>query len=237
MSTMQIEFDGTTARNSLRAIYRYLFALFDWIYRGCSWVAGQTRNMTREVRRWADSVTSALSNYFNAALGAERTKRVLKRVTDGLIGVRQEISVVAFLSAPFLAFGTEWWVVTTSSYHHIESMAVGTWTGANPEPFVFVGVGAIVAIATLFTVFNSGLIPATVLAMAPTFGIGFARYGLTTEYYGTVGIPDATAIGLMIAVVVGLPLGVTGFLIGTVLRRIRGYFEDQSGTGEASMQA
>lgn len=234
---MQIEFDGTTAHNRLRAIYRYLFALFWWVYSGCSWVAGQTRNMTREVRRWAGSVTSTLSDSFSAALGAERTRRVLERVTNGLIGIRREISVVAFLSAPFLAFGTEGWVVTNSSYRHIESMAVGTWTGANPEPLVFVGVATIVAVATLFTVFNSGLIPATVLAMAPTFGIGFARYGLSTEYYGTVGIPDATAIGLMTAVVVGLPLGVTGFLIGTVLRRIRGHFEDQPGAGEASMQA
>ena len=231
MSTMQIEFDGTTARNSLRAIYRYLFALFDWVYSGCSWVAGLTRNMTREVRRWAGSVTSTLSDSFSAALGAERTRRVLERVTDGLFGIRQEISVVALLSAPFLAFGTEWWVVTTASYGHIETMAVGTWTGTNPEPLVFVGVAA------LFTVFNSGLIPATILAMAPTFGIGFARYGLTTEYYGTVGIPDATVIGLMIAVAIGLPLGVTGFVIGTLLRRIRGYFEDRSGTDEASIQA
>ncbi len=234
---MQIEFDGTTARNWLRAIYRYLFALFGWVYSGCSWVAGQTRNITRKVRRWAGSVTSTLSDSFSAVFGAERTRRVLERVTNGLLGIRQEISVVAFLSAPFLAFGTEWWVVTSSSYRHIESMAVGTWTGANPEPLVFVGVAAIVAVATLFTVFNSGLIPATVLAMAPTFGIGFARYGLTTEYYGTVGIPDATAIGLMVAVVIGLPLGVMGFLIGSVLRRIRGDFEDQSGAGEASMQA
>ncbi|MDQ2055626.1 hypothetical protein [Halobellus sp. H-GB7] len=127
--------------------------------------------------------------------------------------------------------------MTTTSYRQIESMAVGTWTGANPEPLVFVSVAAIVAVATLFTGFNSGLIPSTVLAMAPTFGIGFARYGLTAEYYGTVGIPDATAIGLMIAVVIGLPLGVTGFLIGTGLRHLWGYFEKRSGTDEASRQA
>jgi len=234
---MKIEFDGTTARNSLRAICRYLFALFGWVYSGCAWVAGQTRHTIRAVRRWTGSVTSALSDSFSAALGAERTRRVLERVTDGLFGIRQEISVVALLSAPFLAFGTEWWVVTTASYGHIETMAVGTWTGTNPEPLVFVGVAAIIAVATLFTVFNSGLIPATILAMAPTFGIGFARYGLTTEYYGTVGIPDATVIGLMIAVAIGLPLGVTGFVIGTLLRRIRGYFEDRSGTDEASIQA
>ena len=234
---MQIEFDGTTARNSLRAIFGYLFVLFGWVYSGCSWLAGQTRDTIREGGRWAGSVTSALWDYFSAALGAERTRRVLERVTNGLIGIRQELSVVALLSAPFLAFGTEWWVVTTTSYRQIESMAVGTWTGANPEPLVFVGVTAIVAVATLFTGFNSGLIPATVLAMAPTFGIGFARYGLTAEYYGTVGIPDATAIGLMIAVVIGLPLGVAGFLIGTGLRHMWGYFEKRSGTDEASKQA
>jgi hypothetical protein len=157
-------------------------------------------------------------------------------MTEGLIGIRPEVSIVALLTAPVLALGTEWWVVTTSSYPQIESMAVGTWTGTNPEPLVFVGVAAIIAIATLFTVFNSGLIPATVLAMAPTFGIGFARYGLRTEYYGTVGIPDAAAIGLIITVVIGLPLGVTGFLIGTVLRRMRRYFQDQSGADGASVQ-
>ena len=233
---MQRELDRDTARNSLRAIRRYLFALFGLVYGGCSWGARQARTTIRAGRCWAGSVTSALSDSVSAALGAKKTRRVLDRMTEGLIGIRPEVSLVALLTAPVLALGTEWWVVTTSSYPQIESMAVGTWTGTNPEPLVFVGVVTIIAIATLFTVFNSGLIPATVLAMAPTFGIGFARYGLRTEYYGTVGIPDAAAIGLIITVVIGLPLGVTGFLIGTVLRRMRRYFQDQSGADGASVQ-
>lgn len=234
---MPIELGDATARNSLRVIGSYLLTLFGRVYSGCSWLAGQISDLIRGIGHRAGSLESALTDYFSTALGAETTRRVLGRVTDGLLGVRREISVVALLSAPLLALGTEWWVVTTSSYRRIKSMAVSTWTGTNPELFVFLGVAAIVAIATLFTVFNSGLIPATVLAMAPTFGIGFARYGFTAEYYGTVGIPDAIAIGLMIAVAVGLPIGVTGFVIGTVLRRLRGYFEDRSSADEASIQA
>lgn len=217
---MQREPGGRTVRNSLVVFGSYLLAVVGWGFHGCLWVAGQGSSLIRGISRRARSLWSALTDYLTTLLESETTRRVLERVADGLLGVRREISAVAILSAPLLALSTGWWVVTTSNYHRIESMAVGTWTGTNPEPLVFFGVGAIIAVATLFTAFNSGFIPTTVLTMAPTSGIGFARYGLTTGYYGTVGIPDAITIGLITAVAIGLPLGVAGFVLGTLLRQL-----------------
>jgi hypothetical protein len=76
------------------------------------------------------------------------------------------------------------------------------------------------ALSVAFTVFNSGYIPATLLVMGPIFGIGFTRYGLTFEHYGTVGVPEATAFAGFVAVVFGVPIGAAGFLIGTMLRKV-----------------
>jgi hypothetical protein len=232
---MQTDFDGATARDGLRAIGRYLLVPFGRVGRGRSWLAERARDAGPVVGRRVGSLKRTLSDHLSAALEAETTKRVLGGVTAGLLGVRREVSVAALLAAPLLALGTVWWVVTTTSYRRIESMAVGTWTGTNPAPLVFLGVAAIVGLAALFTALNSGLIPATVLAMAPTFGIGFARYGLTAEYYGTVGIPDATAIGAMVAAAIGLPLGLTGFATGTVVRRAVRYLDGRVGGDEASL--
>lgn len=233
---MQIRLDGSTVRRSLRAAWAYLLVLCGLVYGGCVWLLRRGRTGLRSVGRWVRSLWRALTEWASRAYHAETTNRMLGRVKRGLVGVRTDISVAALLTTPVLAFVTGWWVANVAGYRRLESMAVGTWTGANPEPFVFLGVGVLVAVAALFTAVNSGVLPATALAMAPAFGIGFARYGHSVQYYGTVGIPDATAIGAMVALVVGLPLGVAGFVLGTVLRRVGHYF-DRPADGEASIRA
>jgi hypothetical protein len=144
---------------------------------------------------------------------------------------------LAVVVTPVLALATEWWVVNSYGYRQIDSWVIGTWTGTNPQLLVFAGVAILMAISAAFTVLNSGIIPATLLAMAPIFGIGFTRYGLTFEYYGTVGIPEATAFAGFVAVMFGVPIGAVGFLIGTVLRKGIAHFDGNRGPDSVSWKA
>lgn len=230
---MQVDIDGKSARRTVRTVARFLRALLLSVYGGCVALARRLQDVAGGASRRTRRAGRALQSRANGTLGSERVSELGEQVVAALFGVRRQLSVVALLSAPLLAAGTGWWVATTYGYRRVESWAVGTWTGANPEPLVFAGAAAIVALAGLFAAFNSGLVPATVLAMAPTFGIGFARYGQSVEYYGLVSIPDAAAIGLLVAVVVGVPLGVTGFLFGTAVRWVAGYVLDGSAIGGA----
>ena len=136
-----------------------------------------------------------------------------------------------------LAVVTARWVARSYGYRRVHSWAVGTWTGTDPHLIVFVGVAVAVAVAAAFTVANSGLVPATALVMGPLFGVGFTRYGLTVGHHGPVGIPEAVASGGLIALALGVPIGLTGFLVGTALRKGIAHFGGGRGLGSGPWKA
>ncbi|AUV82663.1 hypothetical protein C2R22_14275 [Salinigranum rubrum] len=173
---------------------------------------------TQSGGRWLVSTVDSARAHAVELLRTRTTRRLVRRLSRGFVGVRHDVSALTLVAAPLLAVVTEWWVVRSHGYRRIHSWAVGTWTGTDPHVLVFVGVAVLLAISVVFTVVNSGVVPATFLVMGPLFGIGFARYGLATRY-GTVGIPEATASGGVLAIAFGVPIGVIGFLVGTALRK------------------
>ena len=153
-------------------------------------------------------------------------------VRTGLVGRRAEVSLLAVLLAPVLATVTAWWVGTTVGYATLEGWVRGTWTGADPQFAVFLGLAALLAVGTASAAVNSGLVPTTALAAAPVFGAAVTRYGTTVTYsWGTavVSLPDAVGVAAVLALAFGVPLGVASFLLGAALRRVSRVFGDDGG--------
>lgn len=234
---MKLEIDGATARTVWTRLGRYVVAAVSTAYALCGTLAVQVYAIARKSGRWVRSKGRGVSVYLAHLCRAEGTQRLLHRLSRGIVGVRREWSVLAVVGTPVLALVAEWWVVNSYGYRQIHTWVIGTWTGANPQLLVFAGVAALLTLSAAFTVFNSGFIPATALAIGPVFGIGFARYGLTVEQYGTVGIPEATAFAGFVAIVFGVPIGTAGFVLGTVLREGIARFESNRGPDDVSWNA
>ncbi|QGA83203.1 putative membrane protein [Halomicrobium sp. LC1Hm] len=153
-------------------------------------------------------------------------------VRDALLGRRVAVSLLAgLLSAP-LALLTTWWVRSTMGYTTLEAWVRGTWYGTEPALVVFLGVAALLVLATASAAVNSGLVPTTLLVAGPVFGVGVARYGTTVTYeYGAsvVSLPDAVAIAALFAVAFGTPIAVCGFVLGSALRRVTAVLADGAG--------
>lgn len=207
------------------------------MYARCRTLVARPVAVTRTSGQWLLSVGGGVSTGLRELRESARTRHLLDRLRRGLVGVRSERSALAVVAAPVLALGTEWWVVNSYGYRQIHSWVIGTWTGTNPQLLVFAGVATLVALSTAFTLLNSGFVPATLLAMGPVFGIGFARYGLTFAHVGTVGIPAATAFAGFVAIGVGVPLGAMGFVIGTVLRSGIAHFDGDRGSDSIPRKA
>ena len=221
---MKVELDGSSLHSSLRSALRTagtsLLGALAFLYVSLRRLVATTRSLGGTATRWFASRGVSSRRRVESVLTAERTRRATRRAWRGLVGRRLDVSAAAALLAPLLALGTELWVVDTYGYRRIEQWVLGTWTGADPRMIVFLGVALLVALAAAFAAGNSGLLPSIVLVMGPIFGVGFARYGLTFEYYGTVGIPNATGVALVLAVAYGVPIGTAGFVIGSVARLI-----------------
>lgn len=169
-------------------------------------------------RRVAASLRNA-AGWLGERLRGPTARTAVDTLRTGLVGRRLDVTAAAVLSAPLLALLANWWAAGVG-YRTVEQWVVGTWYGTDPRLAVFVGVGLLVALAAVSAAVNSGLAPTTLLVVAPLFGVAFTRYGLTLEYYGTVGVPGAVGIGLALAVLFGAPIAVVGFTLGTVLRRV-----------------
>lgn len=216
---MRIEFDTPSTRSVRERVERQLIALLSVLFGTGRSIVTRAVSAGATTARWSRTGTSAVPGVVVTAATSRTTRRLARRLGQGILGVRPEWTAVAIGVAPVVAVVTEWWVVTTAGYLAVESWVVGTWTGTDPHLVVFVGVVSLVAVSAAYTAMNSGVIPATLLVMAPVFGIGFARYGLTLASSGTVGIPEATAFASLLAVAFGIPIGVTGFAVGTIIRR------------------
>lgn len=239
---MKIEIDGSRVGSAARTAVTHLVALLRWTVdavRSLASIAGAwARRILRAIRSWARTAVKRGLSWARASRrwsrsrirGARRrgeafltgptVRGAVRTGWRGLVGRRADVSIAAALLAPLLALAANWWTVRTVGYLRIRSWVVGTWTGAEPQPIVFLAVAVLVALTAASAAVNSGVIPSTALAMGPVFGVAFARYGLTLQYYGTVGLADATAIGLGLAAAYGIPIGCAGFVLGSAIRRV-----------------
>ncbi|WP_227133787.1 hypothetical protein [Halorubellus salinus] len=179
-----------------------------------------------------DSALSAVDAPMTPSDGVDRLADVLSRGRDafpttrivhGLFGRRTSVSVGIVALAAALAVGAAQHVFATVGYETLESWVYGTWTGTNPEPLVFLGVAALLALAVASAAVNAGLVPTTALVAAPVYGIAFTRYG-TSETFSRFGpdvvsLPEAAAFAAFAALLAAVPIAVVGFAVGVALRR------------------
>lgn len=234
---MKLKISGATARTDWAHLRRYVVAILSTMFALCGTLAAQALVFTRASSHWIFSKARGFVIYLAKLRETERAQQLMHRLSSGTVGVRHELSALAVVVAPVLALVAGWWVANSYGYRQANSWVTGTWTGANPQLLVFAGVAILMAVSAAFTLLNSGIIPATLLAMAPIFGIGFTRYGLAFEYSGVVGIPEATAFAGFVAVMSGVPIGVVGFFIGTTLRKGIARFDGDRGPDSVSWEA
>lgn len=173
--------------------------------------------------------------------GKRRTSEFLsgpaKRFVSGplrvaLVGRRTDVSLLVVLLAPALALAVTWWVGSTVGYETIVEWVRGTWFGTNPTLSVFAAAFALVVLGAISAAVNSGLLPTSLLVSAPVFGAAVTRYGTTVTYtWGTdvVSLPNAVGMATLLALSFGVPLGVAGFLLGRLSRRLVTVLRGQSG--------
>lgn len=218
---MKSEFDGSSLRSALRTAGTSLLSVFALLYASVRSLAATARSRGETAVRLVTSRGLSVTRRLGSTLTGPTTRGLLLRAWRGLVGRRPDVTAAAAFVAPVLALGTEWWVVDAYGYRQVEVWVFGTWNGSDPQSIVFLGVAALVALAAGYAAVNSGLLPSTLLVMGPVFGIGFARYGLTTGQH-TVGIPNAAGVAAVLALLYGVPIGATGFVLGTILRRTAG---------------
>lgn len=156
------------------------------------------------------------------AVGRGRDAFPTTRVVHGVVGRRTSVSIALIALAVVLAVGAAQHVFATVGYGTVEAWAYGTWTGTNPEPLVFLGVAALLALAVASAAANAGLVPTTALVAGPVYGVAFARYGThEVDRFGpdVVSLPEAAAFAAFVALIVAIPIAVVGFAVGRAVRR------------------
>lgn len=140
-----------------------------------------------------------------------------------VLGTRRDVSLLIALLSPILALITSWGVVSTVGYETLTAWVRGTWFGTEPSLAIFLAVGSLLVLGAISAGANSGLLPTGLLVGAPIFGAAVTRYGTTVTYtWGSqvVSLPNAVGMAMLFAVGFGIPVSVSGFVLGRTLRHI-----------------
>ena len=232
------------ARPSLQSAYsRTVSALL----LSMTWIADAATAMWRLIRQSLRYLTHHVRSLWTR--GKRGTSNVLsgpaKRFVTGplrtfLVGRRTDVAILAVLLAPVLALAATWWVSSTVGYETLVAWVRGTWFGTNPSLAVFAAAAALVVLGAISAAVNSGILPTSLLVSAPIFGAAVTRYGTTvTHTWGSqvVSLPNAVGMAIVFGLSFGIPLGVAGFLLGSLLRRIATVFRGQSGPASPAESA
>jgi len=185
----------------------------------------------------------------------------LERIWAGIVGRHRKTSLIAILSAPITASVVGLLIWSTYGYRHVENVVIGDthslsqWVAGirgptGPTAIALLGLITLVALATILSAKNSGLLPTFALVMGPIFGIGLSRYGLLIEHFSpsklhrlfgttamhfeTVGAVETLGTALFLALLWGIPIGIVGFVLGTLSRRIGRLFRPNNGQSGVS---
>lgn len=149
-----------------------------------------------------------------------------------LLGKRRDISLLIALLSPVLALMTAWWVGSTVGYETLVAWVRGTWFGTEPSLATFLGVSGLLVLGAISAGVNSGLLPTGLLVGAPIFGAAVTRYGTTVTYtWGSqvVSLPNAVGMAILFALGFGVPITVSGFVLGRALRHVVRVYGGRSG--------
>lgn len=153
-----------------------------------------------------------------------------------LLGKRRDASLLVALLSPVLALITAWWVGSTVGYETLTVWVRGTWFGTEPSLAIFLGVSGLLVLGAISAGVNSGLLPTGLLVGAPIFGAAVTRYGTTVTYtWGSqvVSLPNAVGMAILFALGLGVPVTVSGFVLGRALHHVVRVCGGQSGPSSA----
>lgn len=128
-----------------------------------------------------------------------------------LVGRPISAAVVTCL-AVVAAVGTGHYVERTQSYLSIQ-YALPTYDGSVGPLFYVLG-GLLLALAALSAVIDAGLLPTVTLAGAPVLGWAVTHFSSSITPHYAITFP------LEMAILYGGVFGVTGYLAGTIARRV-----------------
>lgn len=209
-----------------------LVGVFSWLAFVFSAVLTLSMRFTRGAWRRLRSLTDRFVTGTRQILTGPVRRVLAGPVRIGLLGRRSDVSLLVVLLAPVLALGTAWWVDIAIGFETLEGWVRGTWYGTDPHLVVFLWIAVLLAAGAVSVALNSGLLPTTVLVAAPVFGAVVTRYG-TTVARGSdtvvVSLPNAVGVAAVLALLVGVPLGVCSFLLGSAVRRLADVFRRESG--------
>jgi hypothetical protein len=154
-----------------------------------------------------------------------------------LLGNRLEVSLLIVLLSPVLALVTAWWVGATVGYETLTEWVRGTWFGTEPSLAIFLGIGGLLVLGAISAGVNSGLLPTGSLVGAPIFGAAVTRYGTTAAYtWGStvVSLPNAVGIAMVLALGGGIPVTLSGFVLGRTLHHVARVYDGRSGRSSAA---
>ncbi|WP_251329975.1 hypothetical protein [Haloplanus pelagicus] len=221
-----------TALNRTKSTITTLVAALGWLLSRLVAAAGllaaairRLLGTARGVAAWTEITVRRLVTRVDAVLRGPVARLARGPLWTLVIGRRPAVSVVLVCLAPVLAAVAAWVASATVGYPPLQRWLVGTWTGSDPRAVVFLGVALLVGLAAASAATNAGLLPTTLLAAAPLFGMAMTRYGaVVTTGYGqyTVSLPDAVAFALAVAVVGGISTALVGYGLGAGLRRAAG---------------
>ncbi|WP_239638486.1 hypothetical protein [Haloferax volcanii] len=201
-------------------------------------------------------LVAALSVLYAVFSAVVTTYPSVERIWAGIVGRHRTTSLIAVLSAPITASVVGLLIWSTYGYRHVEHAVIGDthslsqwvaglWSTTGPTAVALLGLSTLVALATIFSTKNSGLVPTIALVMGPIFGIGLSRYGLpiahfspsnlhrlfgtTAMHFETVGAVETLGTALFLALLWGIPIGILGFALGTLARRIGRLFRPNDG--------
>lgn len=221
---------GPRIAAAVRRAYALLLTALSWTYAAGTTAAGRTVDGLRRGRAWlsdraraaARRLTDRLRDVSDrlGRLSGPAARTLTGPVATVLLGRRRDVSASTLVVAPALAVATEWWVATRLGWPAVRAWTLGTWYGTAPRTAVFLWAAALVALAAASAAVNSGVLPTTLLAAGPVFGVAFTRYG-TAAGAGdaVVSLPDAAAVAAALALLYGVPLALAGFVVGAGVRR------------------
>jgi len=193
-------------------------------------IIGEMRSITwtawRRFRWLAHGVQSLSTTAYGragAVLSGPVKQFVVGPLRVALLGKRRDVSLFITLISPVLALATAWWVGSTIGYETLTTWVRGTWFGTDPSLAVFLAVGSLLALGTVSAGVNSGLLPTGIIVSAPIFGASITRYGTTVTYSGgsqVVSLPNAVGMATLFALGFGIPITISGFIIGRALSRV-----------------
>lgn len=178
------------------------------------WVrAGLERTTVRVVAsvRWTRSFVKA-----------EVSPVIAGPVTHFVLGRHPGVSAGVVLLSAALAPAVAWVVVTTTGSFPLQVWAQQTVTGTDPHGVLFAVAAALVGLGVVSAALNAGLLPTTLLVVAPLFGLAATRYGTTSVHPVTgpqvVSLPAALEFAAAAGLLAGVPLALLGFSLGLLLR-------------------